>query len=232
MTYTSKAFTLLIISALGLLNVTAQKNNSFGGIRFGYALPMGQFASHDYGTGGYALLGKSIGCEAAWLFSPKIGFGFDISTSTFGFATGFYAEDMKENTAEYESSVDMLSGPYNVRTYMSGLYYRLSLLPKFYSTFKLMGGLFEGRTPDQFHGVSVFVQGKNYWWKTGSLDRTIGLHAGASFEYQIYEHLNLLLQAEFTYAEPKFLYYKGNEIYTQSIRMPIFKLLPGINIRF
>lgn len=232
MSYFPKTHIILIICTLSSLNVAAQKNNFFGGIRIGYALPMGQFASHDYGTGGYALLGKSIGCEAAWFFSPKIGFGIDISTSTFGFATGFYAEDMKENTPEYESTVDMLSGPYNVRTCMSGLYYRLSYTPRFSSTFKFMGGLFVGRAPDQFHGVSIFVQGKNYWWKTGSLDRTFAIHTGASFEYQVFEHVNLLLQADFTYAEPKFIYYKGQELYTQSIKMPILKLLPGINIRF
>jgi hypothetical protein len=232
MTYTFKILITIIISVLLLSNITAQNNNSFGGVRFGYALPMGQFASHEYGTGGYALLGKSIGLEGAWFISPKIGFGVDISSSTFGFATGYYAEDMKENTPEFESSVDMLSGPYSVKTVMGGLYYRVSFTPKFYSTFKLMGGLFSARTPDQFHGVIVYIQGKTYWWKTGSLERTFGMLTGASFEYQIYGHVNLLLQADFTYAEPAFVFDTGLELYTEKMKMPVFKLLPGINIRF
>jgi len=156
----------------------------------------------------------------------------DILTNSFGFAAGYYAEDMKENTSEFESSVEMLSGPYNLKTLMGGLYYRLNFSPKFYSTFKLMGGVYSARTPDQFHGAVVYIQGKNYWWKTGSLDRTFGILTGASFEYQVFDHVNLLLQADFAYGEPTFIYYRGEEMYTQNIKMPVFKLLPGINVRF
>lgn len=232
MTNVFRIFIILIVSSLSLTNGLAQKYNSFAGIRLGYALPMGQFASHEYGSGGYALLGKSIGGEAAWFFAPKIGLGVDISVNSFGFATGFYAEDMKENTPELESAVDMLSGPYNVRTFMGGLYYRVNIVPKLFSSFKLMGGLLTARSPDQFHGAQIYVQGKNYWWKTGSLDRTFGILTGASFEYEIFEHINLLLQADFSYAEPAFVYDNGVELYTENMKMPVFKLLPGINIRF
>jgi hypothetical protein len=210
----------------------AQKHNSFAGIRLGYALPMGQFASHDYGTGGYALLGKSIGGEAAWFLTPKIGFGIDVSVNSFGFATGFYAEDMKENSPELESPVEMLSGPYSVRTFMGGVYYSLYIAPKFSSTLKLMAGLLTAQSPDQFHGAQIYVQGKNYWWKTGSLDRTFGFLTGASIEYQVFEHVDLLLQADFAYGEPAFVYDTGLELYTENMKMPVFKLLPGINIRF
>lgn len=226
-----RSFIILIISILPSTTVMAQ-HNFFAGFRVGYALPMGQFASHEYGTGGYALLGKTMGCEAGWFISPKLGFGIDASVNTFGFATGYYAEDMAENSSEIESSVEMLSGPYSIRTLMGGLYYRFEIMPKFFSTCKLMGGMFSAQTPDQFHGAVIFVQGKNYWWKTGSLDRTFGLHTGVSFEYNVFEHVDVLLQADFSYAQPSFIYYRGNETYTQSMKMPVFKLLPGINIRF
>lgn len=226
-----KTFVALIFSSL-LSTVTLAQQNFFGGIRIGYTLPMGQFASHEFGTGGYALLGKTLGMEAGWFISPKVGFGIDISTNSFGFATGFYAEDMQENNPEIEGSVEMLSGPYSVKTMMGGFYYRLGITPKIFTTFKLMGGVFSAQTPDQFHGAIIYVQGKNYWWKTGSLDRTFGLHTGASFEYHVLDHVDLVLQADFSYAESSFIYYRGNETYTQDMKMPIFKLLPGINIRF
>lgn len=234
MTNTLKSFIILIVSILSISNSAAQHTNSFIGLRFGAALPLGQFASHEFGTGGYALLGKSFGLEGAWFINPKLGFGLEVSSNSFGFASGYYADDMKENTPEYISPVDMLSGPYKVRTIMGGAYYKVEISQKIHSTFKLMGGIFEARTPDQFFGVEVFMQGKTYWWRTGSLDRSFAFLTGASFEYKLYEKVGLILQTDFTYARAAFTYYNpsGSSNYTNYMKMPVFKLQPGINIYF
>jgi hypothetical protein len=232
MTSITKSFIILIVSCLSLSNLFAQNLNSFAGIRLGYALPMGQFASHDFETGGYALLGKSISGEAAWFITPKVGFGIDISNSSFGFASGYYRDDYLENEPSYKS-MQLLSGPYKVQTFMGGVYYKVNYGKKFFSTFKLMGGIYAARTPDQFYGVvDAFFLREHFFWKTGSLDRTFGFLTGASFEYHIFEHVSLLLQADFSYAEPAFIYDTGNDFYTVNIKMPILKLLPGINIHF
>jgi len=232
MTSAFKTWIILIFSCLGFTFVSAQKHNSFVGFRFGPVLPMGQFASHDFGTGGYALLGKSIKGEAAWFITPNLGFGIDISSESFGFASGYYADDYLENEPSYKS-VDLLSGPSQIGTFMGVVYYKVNLSHKFYSTFKLIGGMHSAITPDQFYGVvDNMLQKENFFWKTGSLDRTFGILTGASFEYNIYDHVSILLQADFSYAEPKFIYDNGQELYTQNIKMPVFQLLPGINIQF
>lgn len=231
MKYVLKLLIILIVSSLSFTNILAQKYNSFAGIRIGYALPMGQLASHDFASGGYALLGKSVGVEAVWFISPKLGFGIDISTKSFGFASGYYRDDYLESEPSY-IRMDLLSGPYKVQTYMGGLYYKVNITHKFYSTFKLMGGMYTARTPDQFYGVDNFGGIKTTFWKTGSLDRTFGFLTGASFEYNIFEHVSILLQANFSYAEPVFVYIKNQETYTKNINMPVFQLLPGINIQF
>jgi hypothetical protein len=234
MTNITKIYIILIFSTLSFSFVSAQNKNSFAGVRIGYALPMGQFASHDFETGGYALLGKSVGLEAAWFVSPKIGFGIDISTQSFGFASGYFAEDLKENTPEYISPVDMLSGPYKLKIFIGGAYYKVNIGKKFKTTFKIMGGVSEARTPDQFYGVDVFMQGKIYWWKTGSLDRTFTFLTGVSFEYKLYENVGLILQTDFTYAKAAFTYNNpsGTSSYTDQLNIPVFKLQPGINIYF
>jgi len=232
MKYSIKLLIILIVSSLNFANTHAQKYNSFAGIRIGYALPMGQFASHEFGTGGYALLGKSIKGEAAWFISPKLGIGIDVSSASFGFASGFYAEDFVESEPTYKT-VDLLSGPYSVTTLMGGVYYKVNIAKKFYSTFKLMGGVYSAQTPDQFYGVvDKLLQAENFFWKTGSLERTFGFLTGASFEYNIFEHVSILLQADFSYAEPAFVYNNGQELYTVNMKMPVFQLLPGINIQF
>ena len=232
MTTTFKTCIILIVSCLGFTFVSAQKYNSFVGVRIGAALPMGEFASHEFGQGGYALLGKSIGGEAAWFITPKLGLGIDISSKSFGFASGYYADDYLENEPSYKS-VDLLSGPYIVRTFMGGAYYKIHITQKLYSTFKLMGGMYSAITPDQFYGVvDNLFEKENFFWKTGSLERTFGILTGTSFEYNIYDHVSILLQADFCYAKPAFTYDNGSELYTIEMQMPIFQLLPGINIQF
>jgi hypothetical protein len=42
----------------------------------------------------------------------------------------------------------------------------------------------------------------------------------------------LLLQADFSYSEQGFIYDNGQELYTEYMKMPILKLLPGVNVRF
>ncbi len=229
---TIKILIIFILSSLSFNTIQAQKFNSFAGIRIGYALPMGQFASHQFGTGGYALLGKSIGAEAAWFITPKLGFGVNVSSKSFGFATGYYADDYIENDPSFKS-VDLLSAPYIVKTFMGGAYYKVNITKKFYSSFKLMGGIYSAITPDQLYGVvDNMFQKEFFFWKTGSLERTFGLLTGASFEYNVFDHISLLLQADFSYAKPVFKYYKGTDIYSVEMKMPIFQLLPGINIQF
>lgn len=193
---------------------------------------MGEFASHEYGYGGYALLGTSFGGEAAWFVTPKLGFGVDVSTNRFNFANGFYADDYKESDPAF-SKVSMISGPYRLTTYMGGIYYKVTICPKLHSTFKLMGGLFNARTPDQLYGVTTFMVGNLNFWKTTSRDSKFTFLTGASFEYKLYEQVSLLLQADFTYAEAAFIYNTGNNTsYTDHLQMPVFRLQPGINIHF
>ncbi len=220
---------LLIVSYLGIGFASAQHTNSFAGFRYGYVLPMGEFASHRFGYGGYALLGKSVGAEAAWFINPKLGFGVDFSSNSFGFAAGYFAEDYQESDPSF-SHVDMLSGPYKLTTYMVGPYYKVTISPKLSSTFKIMGGILKARTPDQFYGVDAFMIGKITFWKTSSMDSRFTFLTGASFEYKLYEKVTLLLQADFTYAQLGFTFIQGNSSYTDHMHMPVFRLQPGINI--
>ncbi len=223
---------ILIVSSLCYNSVSAQKYNSFIGIRFGGALPMGEFASHEFGKGGYALLGTSFGGEAAWFISPKLGFGVDVSLNSFDFASGYYAEDYLQNTPEYKS-VDLLSGPYKLSTFMAGAYYKIALSPKLHTSFKLMGGLFKARTPDQFYGVNTFLVGRLNFWKTSSQSLKFTFLSGASFEYKLYEQVSLVLQADFTFAQAAFTFNSGTtSSYTENLNMPVFRLQPGINIHF
>ncbi|MEI6061957.1 MAG: hypothetical protein WCR72_14740 [Bacteroidota bacterium] len=229
-------FRLLIILIVSTLNreiVSAQHSNSFAGIRFGYALPLGQFASHDFDTqsgGGYALLGKSFGAEAAWFISPKLGFGFDISTNSFGFASGYYADDFIKNIPIY-TSLDLLSGPYKLTTYMAGVYYKFSLTKKFSSTVKVMGGMLRARTPDQFFG-GIEDGVRVTFWKTGSTNSQPSCLAGVSLEYRLYQQVSLLMQADLAYARMAFPFINAGERYNRVMQIPVFRLQPGINVHF
>jgi len=227
----ARSFIILILSFLSLNIASAQHTNSFVGIRFGKVLPMGEFASQKFGYGGYALLGKSFGAEAAWYINPKLGFGVDISSNSIGFAAGYYAADYQKSDPSF-SKVDMLSGPYQLTTYMGGAYYKVAISGKLNSTFKLMGGVMKATTPEQFYGVNTYFVGKLTFWKTSASDSRFTFLTGASLEYRLYEKVTLLLQADFTYAQLAFTYNQGSSGYVDHMHMPVFRLQPGINIHF
>ena len=231
MTNTTRSLILLIFSCLSFIFASAQHANSFVGIRFGSVLPMGQFASHEFGKGGYALLGKSLGGEAVWFINPKLGLGVDFSSNQFEFASGYYAEDYQQSDPAFKS-VDVLSTPYKLKTYMGGAYYKVSITGKLNSTFKIMGGLMTARTPNQLYGVDTYLAGKITFWKTSAYDSKITFLTGASLEYRLYDKVSLLLQADFSYAEMAFTYITGSSRYINYMQMPVFSLQPGINIHF
>ena len=234
MNYKFKLLILLIISSLNITFVLAQHQNSFVGIRFGNAYPLGQFASKEFETGAYALNGRSFGGEAAWFINPRVGFGIDVSVNSIGYDAMSYAIDLKDHTPEYLSPVEMLSGHYNIATYMGGAYYKLNILPKLNSTFKLMGGILVASTPDQFFGCEIYMQGKTYWWKTSAQDSKFSFLTGVSVEYNVFEHVSVLIQGDFAYSEVAFTYLttSGSENYTNHFKIPIIRLQPGINISF
>jgi hypothetical protein len=231
MTRKIRLILILSISILSGLNSFAQHNNSFVGVRFGVALPLGEFASQEYGYGGYALLGKSYGLEGAWFFNPKFGCGIDISTNLIGISAANYARDYRESEPSF-TSVEMLSGPYKITTYMGGVYYKRAFSKKLFSTFKLMGGIFRTRTPDQFYGIKDSMIGNFTFWKTASYDTKFTFLTGTSFEYHLYEHVSLLLQADFTFTQADFTFITGNSSYVDYLKIPILRIQPGININF
>ena len=223
---------ILFLIALNFKSVSAQKYKSFAGIRYGSSIPMGEFRLQEYNKGGYALTGKCLGVEAAWFITPKLGFGVDASNSSFGYASGYYVEDYKATEPAF-SDIGMLSGQYTLKTYMGGVYYKATISPRFHSTFKLMCGLSDIRTPNQLFYVDAFGGVKLTFWKTSAKSLRFGFLTGASFEYKLYEQVSLLLQADFTYTEAAFVFATSStSSYTNYLQMPVFRLQPGINIHF
>jgi hypothetical protein len=197
----------------------------------GYSLPMGQFAAHDFETGGYALLGFHSACEASWLFSKHFGVFANITGNSYNFATGWYMQDYIEQDP-FLSHLEMRSTPYYVRTYMLGGVYTFNVWKKFSADAKLGGGIFTARTPDQFFGGNYYVVGNLFWSKTSSFDAQAGFMGGLNLRYKLFEHTDLELAGEFAYSAPRFRYIRGDTEYIRTIRMPVFHLRPAISINF
>jgi len=209
----------------------AQENRFLAGFRYGFSLPMGQFASHEYKYGAYALLGTTFTSEAVWYFYKGFGAGANFSASYYPIASGYYAEDLDIHDA-FGEDYDLKSGPYTVRTYMAGACYRLPVYKRFSASFKALGGLFWAMSPDQFYGATFYLEGPMYWRKTSARSSRFTFLTGAALNYRLFENVTLLLETEFTYAESRFPFIKANQRVYQYMKMPLFKLQPGINITF
>jgi len=224
---------LIFILVIGFIASYAQENKYMAGIRYGYSLPMGQFASHEYDYGAYAMLGKSFSAEGARYFNNGFGVGTALSISFYPIAAGYYVQDLDSNDV-FAGSFKMKSSPYEVRTYMAGVYYRLPVAEKFQASFKALGGLCRSKSPDQFYSAEYFMVGTLTWFKTSSLSSRVSFLVGAAIEYKIFDHVELLLESEFSYTESKYIFLVngGTSKETQSMKMPLFKIQPGLNITF
>jgi len=227
---------LLLLLLIAFAEIKAQDKPFFVGFRYGFSLPMGQFASHEYKKdtslyGGYAMLATSFSGEGAWYFSKRFGVGANFSASYYPIATGWFLQD-KLNDEKTASYLDVKSGPFTVRTLMTGAYYRLPVMKHFSLSFKAMGGVNWTSTPDQFFGGNYYLAGMRYFRITSAKSRQFAVLTGASFNYQLFDHVQLLLESEFSYTESKFHFIKGINRVTNYMKMPLFKVQPGLNITF
>jgi len=226
---------LILLLALSALMAKAQHASYCVGTQAGLAVPLGQFSSKDYSNGGYALSGTSYGLEGAWFWNGKWGIGVDVSASSFAFSATDYVSAYKASEPAF-TDVQMLSGPYIVRTYLGGAYYKVGICPEVGITFKAMAGLTRAWTPDQLFGVNSSEVGKLYFWKTRAYSAKMAVLCGANIEYKLFERVSLLLQTDFSYSEMAFVFAQGtapNTVYnTKFLQLPVFNVQPGINVNF
>jgi len=225
---------LLLILLAGAYTSLAQENPYSVGLRYGYSLPMGQFASHKYGYGAYALLGSSFSAEGIRYFRNGLGVGANFSMSYYQIASGYFLEDMNQDTTNTTTEYLFLrSDPYEVKCLNAGVYYSVLIFKRFNASFKGTGGVCWAKSPYQFY-TGQYLIGDLFHIVTPAKSTRFTYQVGATINYKLFDHVVLLLESEFTYAEAKFTFWKngGTTRDIQFIRMPLFKLQPGLNITF
>lgn len=233
-----RLITHLCLFLLIALPVLSQENNFRIGIRYGYSLPFGQFASHELMRngleyGGYALIGKNFTAEGAWYFRPRLGVGLNFSAGTHTMATGYYVLDKKAADPALKD-LWLKSGPYYIQSYMAGLFYRIPVTEKFRLELKAAGGILRAISPDQLYAGDFFVKGKLYWLKTSSTSIRASGMAGLNMNMKLFDHVELMISSEFCYARSVFRFWNANltSYEDREMKMPVFKLQPGITITF
>ncbi len=224
----TKALLILLLLASTRV-VNAQDNQAKISLSIGYSLPMGEFASHDFGYGGYALLGKTIGLQGSYFFSKNIGIGADVSMKDFRFASGYFLLDYIAAEPAF-SSLDMLSTSYKVKSFFVGPYYKLSLTNRLSANYKVLGGIVISRTPDQLFTAEAFSVGKTYFWKTSARSISPAFLSGIDLNYKIFEHVEVGVQFDFSYTRAKYTFIRGTEKYYDFLHIPLLQLVPGITI--
>ncbi len=230
--------TLLLLLLIAFAEIKAQDKPFLVGFRYGFSLPMGQFASHEYKRdnkeyGAYALLGTTFSVESAWYSKKRIGFGVNYSVSYYPIAIGYYLID-KDSAIPEANNFRLKSSPYEVRTFMAGALYRLPISKRFNVSFKGMGGLFWAKSPDQVYQAFYFMIGDRTWSKTSAISLKGSFLVGATINFKLFDHVDLLIESEFTYAKSGFAFWNaaGTTKTIQIMKMPLFKVQPGLNITF
>jgi len=229
---------LLLALIMNMNQSNAQEQRFNIGIRYGYSLPMGQFASHEYKRdgkeyGAYALLGSTFSAEGIGYVVNRIGIAANASVAYYPIAAGYYLED-KDADDPAAVNFRMKTGPFEVWTFMAGVLYKLPVSEKSCFTFKGLSGILWAKSPDQLYAANYFGIGEFVWTKTSASSTSFSLLGGSAFNYKLFPNVELNLCAEFTYASSKFSFWDANftVINERTIKMPLLKVQPGLTITF
>ena len=214
--------------------VFAQYQKYAFGFRYGYSLPMGQFSSHKYNDGAYALFGATASIEGIYYLNENLGFGLNISGSSYPIAVGFFLQDKDSADADF-TYIHLKSSPYYLRSFTGGIYYRIPFAERFNISFKGLGGILWALSPDQMYAARSNLQTDLVvtWEKTSSRSIRASFIAGTALNYKLFTNVDLMLETEFSYGRSIFGFrdLAGNRT-EQKIKMPLFKMQSGLNITF
>lgn len=230
--------TSLLMILLSSLNLSAQNKPFEVRLNYGYSLPMGQFASHEYKRdsieyGAYALLGLNFTSEAVWYFLPYLGVGLNYSSSQYRIATYYYLED-KDADDPAATNFTMISGKWNIKSYMGGLVFRYPVTAKLNLNVQAFGGVYRSQTPDQFYSANYFGIGYYKWFKSSAISYTYSMQTGVGVNYSLLENVSLNLFAEYTYSQAVFHYWDPGFTIRSSeyMKIPLLKITPGVTVTF
>ena len=212
-------------------NVLGQNTDKFNfRLNAGPALALGQLGSQHYNSGGYALSGFSAAAEGIWYLHPALGVGIAFSSTTFPFADGAYAHD-KVNNDPFMESLYLKSGPYKLRTLTAGLYYRKPIAGKFSASGKLTGGFLWSQTPDQLFAASFFTVPSFAFKVTASRSTNATFQPGLAVHYQLFEQVDLSLNADYTIAVAAFGFRTSSSSYVRHLTFSYLNTMIGLNFR-
>jgi hypothetical protein len=223
---------LFLVVLSGVNYSIAQENPYFVGVRYGYSMPLGQFASKKYDDGAYALPGSTFSAEGVHYFQCGFGVGLNFSQSYFPIANQSYLDDYDSGDPSVQY-IYLKSDPYQVRTYMAGLFYRVPISGKISASFKTMSGVCWAQSPYLFFTGNYLI-GNLFHIVTPAKSTRIAFLLGSALNYKVFDHVSLILELECSYAESKFTFWKeGLTIKdVQFMKMPVLGIQPGINITF
>jgi len=208
----------------------SQEHKSFIGYRMGPSFPQGKYYLNDLDQGSYANPGMNFSIEGAWFFKPFLGVGAEISENLHPIDVDNLAYDKVIADPSLES-LNLQSEPYEVRTYMAGIYFRWPIYKeKIFIQAKGMGGMIWMRTPNQLHGARFFMGFEHSWWITSARDTKFTFLAGTGIEYYLFDRVGLILNVEYTQAKMEFTFYTGNDSYIKTHYVSYLNTALGISI--
>ena len=169
-------------------------------LRSGASIPVADYGSHSLDKGCFTQTGFSLGINGVWYFYKNIGAGIDFNFSLHPVNASALATETVANDPFMED-LTIRSDPYNIKTFMAGIYYnfdvheRISIVPKF------LFGMMYGRTPFQLYEAEYFMIGPHYYKVTESRDHNLAIMGGVMLDYNINDCLGLGLYIDYTYTK-------------------------------
>lgn len=202
---------LSLFVCLLLVNLRAQDNPSFIGLKGGASFPLRPYSGKNLETGCFTLPGFTTGIEGAWFFKPFLGLGGQFSYNLHPVDVGSLGYE-KVQADPFLLDLTIRSDPYQVINAAVGLFTEHKVYKWFSVNGKLLGGVMWAKTPYQLYKPQYYMVGPEYYEITSSKDYNFSGTIGAGMQADVSGCLAIRLDGDLYYSKLVFGFNTANGI--------------------
>lgn len=222
---------LFVITGIAANTVTGQSHPAYVSLQSGVSIPIGGYSGTTLDESSFTQTGFNTTFEGAWFFSGHFGAGLSaglnlhpVDVSALGRA--------QVNNEPFLTDVIIRSEPYRIITVMPGLFAGFRLSEKWFVSGKFLAGLLYGKTPYQLYKPDYYLLPDEWEEITSDTDYKFSWQAGASVLYQLSACIGISINAGLVYDELQFTFQTARGTRTDTRKIGMINLMPGINITF
>jgi hypothetical protein len=182
------------------LNLLAGDGKYYISLKGAASVPMGKYHSNNLSDGCFTTTGFSVGAQGTWFFHKNLGAIIDFNFSLHPVdAPSLATETLLDD--QFMLDLTIRTDPYNIKTYMLGIVYRIPIYEKLSVHPKILVGLMYGHTPFQLYDATYVLLGPHSFRVTESRDHNFAFKGGVDLVYDFNDYVGVGLSIDYIYSK-------------------------------